>query len=182
MRDAYEIEIQWRAFPLRPHTPREGLTLEKLFEGRMVDIPELNARLRRAAEAEGLPFTDRTMTFNSRLAQEVGKWAESMGKGDDFHHAAFHACLVNGVNIALIPELLKMAVSVGLPEQEAREVLESRTFRKAVDQDWEHARSVGVTMVPTFMVKGNTLVGAQPYTALERFMVANHIARRGQEP
>ncbi len=139
------------------------------------------ARLKRAADAEGLPLGERKMTFNSRLAQELGKWAESMGKGDEFHHAAFHAYLVDGINIALIPELLKMAASVGLPEQEAREVLETRAFREAVDLDWEYARQMRVSMVPTFMVNGKPLVGAQPYTALERFLEANHIAKRDHE-
>ncbi len=156
------------------------MTLEKLFEGRMVSIPEVMVRLRRVAEAEGLPLGERKMTFNSRLAQELGKWAETRGRGDAFDRAAFRAYFVDGINIALIPELLKLAASVGLPEAQAKDILETRSFREAVDSDWERARKLGINMVPTFMVDGNTMVGAQPYEAMERFMEANHIPKRNQ--
>jgi hypothetical protein len=35
------------------------------------------ASLKRAADKEGLPLGERKKTYNSRLAQELGKWAES---------------------------------------------------------------------------------------------------------
>jgi predicted DsbA family dithiol-disulfide isomerase len=31
----------------------------------------------------------RKKTYNSRLAQELGKWAETKGKGDEYHDAVF---------------------------------------------------------------------------------------------
>jgi len=40
-------------------------------------------RLKNAADAEGLPWGTRKMTYNSRLAQELGKWAEEKGRGDE---------------------------------------------------------------------------------------------------
>jgi len=170
--------LKWRAFPLHPETPKEGMTLEKLFQGRLVNIQEVMARLKRVAEAEGLPLGERKMTFNSRLAQELGKWAEAKGKGEAFDQAAFRAYFVEGINIALIPELLKLAESVGLPEEEAKDVLQTRSFREVVDSDWERARKLGITMVPTFMVDGHAMVGAQPYEAMERFMKAHNIPKR----
>jgi len=181
LRKNYEIEIQWTAFPLHPNTPEEGLSLEKLFEGRMVNIPEIMARLRRVADAEGLPLGQRTMTYNSRLAQELGKWAEVKGKGEVFHMAAFHAYFVDGINIAKIPDLVELAISVSLPGEEAQEVLETRALRKSVDSDWARSGDKGVTAVPTFMMNGRTVVGAQSYEILERFMKTNHINRRSPE-
>ncbi len=170
MQKNYEIEIQWTAFPLHPDTPEDGLSLEELFKGRMVNIPEMMARLRGVADAEGLPLGDRKMTYNSRLAQELGKWAESKGKGEPFHKAAFHAYFVDGKNIAKIPNLVEMAISVSLSGREAEEVLETRALKQAVDADWARSREKGVTAVPTFMMNGKTLVGAQPYEILERFV------------
>lgn len=175
MQKKHEIEIQWTAFPLHPDTPEEGLTLEKLFEGRMVNIPEIMDRLKRVADAEGLPLGQRTMTFNSRLAQELGKWAESKGKGELFHMEAFRVYFVDGVNIAKIPNLVDMAVSVGLPGKEAQEVLETRALRESVDSDWSRSREKGVTAVPTFRMNGRNLVGAQPYEVLEKFVIENRI-------
>ncbi len=75
MRKNYEIEIQWRAFPLHPEIPEEGLTLEELFAGRRVDIEAMRLRLRKVAEELGLPLGNRKKTFNTRLAQELAKWA-----------------------------------------------------------------------------------------------------------
>jgi predicted DsbA family dithiol-disulfide isomerase len=83
LRKDYEIDIRWRVFPLHPETPPEGLSLEKLFRGRSVDIPRQMLRLKKAARELGLPWSDREMTYNSRLAQELGKWAEQEGRGDD---------------------------------------------------------------------------------------------------
>jgi predicted DsbA family dithiol-disulfide isomerase len=55
----------------------------------------------------------------------------------------------------------KLTLRHGL--QEAAE----RTFKEAVDRDWEYSRTCGITAVPTFMVDGRKVVGAQPYQALE---------------
>ena len=63
------------------------------------------------------------MTYNSRLAQELAKWAESKGKGDEFHRAVFEAYFVETKNIGKIDELALLAQSLGLPEEEARQVL-----------------------------------------------------------
>jgi predicted DsbA family dithiol-disulfide isomerase len=178
LRKNYQIEIQWTAFPLHPDTPEEGLSLERLFQGRMVNIPELKARLKRVAESEGLSFGDRKMTYNSRLAQELAKWAERQGMGEPFHMAAFHAYFVDGTNIAKIPNLVNIAMSLGLPAKEAQEVLETRAFRSAVDSDWARSRENGITAVPTFMMRGMSVVGAQPYEVLERFMETNGVTRQ----
>jgi predicted DsbA family dithiol-disulfide isomerase len=160
----YEIDIHWTAFPLHPNTPEEGLTLEKLFSGRFIDIGEVMAGLKKVADEEGLPFGDRDMTYNSRLAQELGKWAESEGRGESFHDAVFRAYFVEGRNIGKIQELVDVARSVDLSGDEAKVVLEARDFRAAVDSDWSRARSMGVTAVPTFLLDQRFVVGAQQET------------------
>jgi predicted DsbA family dithiol-disulfide isomerase len=62
----------------------------------------------------------RKKTYNSRLAQELAKWAESKGKGDSFNEAIFRAYFVDGINIGKVDELVDLAKSIGLPEEEAR--------------------------------------------------------------
>lgn len=124
-------------------------------------------RLRAVAASEGLPFGDRKMTFNSRLAQELGKWAESKGQGDDFHAAVFRAYFAGGRNIANPDILIELAETVHLPGSEAGRVLQERTFKAAVDNDWQRSREMGVTAVPTFLYHRRVVVGAQPYETLE---------------
>ena len=117
------------------------------------------------------------MTYNSRLAQELGKFAEQENKGDDFHNAAFRAYFADGHNIGLESVLVDVGVSVGLPERQVREVLEQRLFKKAVDEDWNRSYQSGVTAVPTFMMNGMTLVGAQPYEKLAQMVEAHGVGK-----
>ena len=136
------------------------------------------ARLNQAARDLDLPFGDRKMTFNSRLAQELGKWAEQLGKGDAFHDAVFRAYFADGHNIADTDILADIAAAVGLDAQEAREVIASRAYREAVDIDWRRAHESRVTAVPTFVINGQTLVGAQNFNALANFVLENNVRRR----
>jgi len=178
LRKNYEIEIRWTAFPLHPETPEEGLTLEELFAGRSVDIEKMMSRLREVADELGLALGERKKTYNSRLAQELAKWAESKDKGDGFHEAVFRAYFVDCKNIGRVDELVYLAKSVGLPDRDARRVLESRTFREAVDADWSRAHAKGITAVPTFVIDRQAVVGAQPYEVLEQFLKENHVKKR----
>ena len=135
-------------------------------------------RLKRVAGELGLPWGERKRTYNSRLAQELGKWAESKGCGDAFRDAAFRAYFVDGRNIAKPDVLAGVAQAAGLPEREAREALQTRSFRDAVDADWTLAGSMGIEAVPTFVLDGGTLVGAQPYEALEQLLLDHGVKRR----
>jgi predicted DsbA family dithiol-disulfide isomerase len=122
-------------------------------------------------DAEGLPYnTDRNMSYNSRLAQELAKWAETQEKGDEIHDAIFRAYFVDLKNIGNPEVLADIAEALGLPRKEAIEALVSRSFKKAVDEDWKRCAELGVTAVPTFLTKHNALVGAYPYEELERLV------------
>jgi len=176
----FEIQIRWTAFPLHPETPEGGFPLERLYADRGVDLAKARARLKQVADDLGLPLGERTMTYNSRMAQEMAKWAESRQRGDEFHNAVFRAYFVDAKNIAKVDELARLARGVGLPEEEAVTVLESRTFKTAVDADWERSQAMGITAVPTFVVNHDAVVGAQPYEILEKLLLAHHLKRRRQ--
>ncbi len=135
-------------------------------------------RVKKAAHEAGLPFGEREKTYNSRRAQELGKWAESKGKGDSFHHAAFRAYFADGFNIAKIPALVEIAASVGLTREESESVLVQRTFKTAVDEDWSLSQKNGITAVPTFVMNKESLVGAQPYEMLENLAVGHGVKKR----
>ena len=174
----FKIDIRWTAFPLRPNTPEDGQTLKTLFECSDADVDQMSNRLKLVAQGFGLPFGHRTMTYNSRLAQEMGKWAESEGQGHEFHTAVFQAYFVDGLNIGKPHILVKVAESVNLNGKEAMDTVLSRTYREAVDRDWERSKEKCVTAAPTFVFNDQVLVGAQKYEALEKVLVANKIKRR----
>ncbi len=157
-------------FPLHPDTPAEGRSIEELFRGRNIDVRAAQTRLRALMDAEGLPYGPRTHTYNSRLAQEVAKWAETKLGGEGIHDALFKAYFVDGRNIGDSAALVDVARSVGLPADEAADALEERRYRSGVDADWAKSREYGVTGVPTFVSGGRGVVGAQPYETLAQFL------------
>ena len=164
------MKIEWVHFPLHPETPAEGRALADLFAGRSLDLRSMHAQMKARMTAEGLPYGERTMTYNSRLAQELGKWADTQPGGEAIHDALFRAYFVEALDISQPAVLLDIAGRVGLSRDGAREVLEQRTFKAAIDEDWALSRQYGITGVPTFVAGRFGVVGAQPYEALEELV------------
>ncbi len=166
----YGVELAWTVFPLHPETPEEGIELAELFAGREDMIKEMQVRLLRLAEAEGLPLMERTRTYNSRRAQELGKWAEAQGKGDLFRKAVYGVYFVEGRNIAKVDELVRIAEAISLPGDEARAVLTAGSFSAAVDADWQRAGELRITAVPSHLCAGKRLVGFGSYDDFVRLI------------
>ena len=163
--------MKWVHFPLHPETPQEGRALTDLFSGRSPEqIEAQQAQMRGLMEQEGLPYGKRTHTYNSRLAQEIGAWADTQEGGEVMHDALYRAYFVETKNIGDPDVLLEIVEANGLSVEDARKVLEERTFKDAVDEDWQKSRQYGVTGVPTFVAAGHGVVGAQPYETLEKFL------------
>lgn len=173
LRKVYDFETKWIAFPLHPEIPEEGLALADLFKGARIDSSKVQERLKKAAAELGLPFGERTKTYNTRLAQELAKWAEAQGAGEAFHRAVFRAYFVDGRNIGGIDELVAIAGKLGLSTESARNALASRTYQHAVDADWAQASQMGITAVPTFVMGRGKITGAQPYDVLEKLLREN---------
>ena len=178
LRQTFDIELRHVHFPLHPETPAEGQTLEALFAGRNVDLDAMYQRMKGMMDAEGLPYAQRTHTYNSRLAQELGAWAITQPGGEAIHDALYRAYFVDRRNIGDVDVLLEIVGEVDLPVEEARDVLAERRFQAAVDADWELSRRYGVTGVPTFVAAQQGVVGAQPYEVLEQLVEAAGATRR----
>jgi predicted DsbA family dithiol-disulfide isomerase len=179
IRETYDVDIQTVHFPLHPDTPMEGKSLAELFAGRGVDLDAMYQRMKGLMDAEGLPYAKRTHTYNSRLAQEIGKWADTQPGGVTIHIKLYQAYFVDNKNIGDIDLLVEIAESVGLDGAAARDVLGNRTFKAAIDADWEKSRQYGVTGVPTYVADGKGVVGAQPYEVLVQLMDVVGAAKSG---
>ncbi len=173
----YPVRIEWVHFPLHPETPEQGLSLQELFAGR--DIAPMKERMWALMVEAGLPYGERTHTYNSRLAQELGKWADTLPGGEAIHDSLYRAYFVDTINIGDIDELVMIAESIGLSGEQAREVLETRSFKDQVDADWRRSRQHGVTGVPTFHSNNLVVVGCQPYEILEQFV--QHLMKQQTE-
>jgi predicted DsbA family dithiol-disulfide isomerase len=170
LKQTFDVDTELVHFPLHPETPAEGRSMAELYAGRNIDPEAMYARMKGLMDAEGLPYGRRTHTYNSRLAQELGKWADTQPGGEALHDALYRAYFVDARNIGDPDILVELAQSVGLSAAEARAVLTERRFKDAVDADWAKSRQYGLTGVPTFVAARYGVVGAQPYEVLEQLL------------
>jgi predicted DsbA family dithiol-disulfide isomerase len=178
LQQAFDVETVLVHFPLHPETPVEGRSMAEVYAGRNVDPEAMYQRMKGLMDAEGLPYGRRTHTYNSRLAQELGKWADTQPGGAALHDKIYQAYFVEARNIGDPDLLVELAASAGLPAEEARAVLTERRFKDAVDADWARSHQYGVTGVPTFVAAGYGVVGAQPYEVLEQLLDRAGVRRR----
>jgi predicted DsbA family dithiol-disulfide isomerase len=169
LRLEFDLELRWTVFPLHPETPEQGQTLDQLFVGK-IDVPSVLIRLKQVANSLDLPFGIRTHTYNSRRAQELGKWAEQQGRGDAYRSSVYQAYFVDGRNIAKPTELVAIVSALGLSVGEALQVLNEETFASAVDADWQRSRKLGVSSVPTHRYENRTLIGFQEPAAFRHLI------------
>jgi predicted DsbA family dithiol-disulfide isomerase len=170
LQENFNVDVKFVHFPLHPDTPPEGREMAGFYAERGLDPDKMFKDMKERMDAEGLPYGKRTHSYNSRLAQELGQWAETVEGGKALHDALYRAYFVASKNIGDIDVLLDVVKSVGLSVEDAKAALENRTFEQAVDADCQKSQQYGVTGVPTYVAGGYGVVGAQPYEALEQLM------------
>jgi len=170
--------VRWTAYPLHTNIPEEGIALKRGSAGTNSRIDKMHSRLKQAADDAGLPLGRRTMTYSSRLAHELGKWAETKGKSDEYHNTIFRAFFVDGRNIGSSRVLVDLVRGLGLPGREAEAVIRSRSFRDPVDADWSRSLKVDPEYIPSLMIGEQLLVNPQRYELFEQFMLENGVAKR----
>jgi predicted DsbA family dithiol-disulfide isomerase len=178
LKATFEIATKWVHFPLHPDTPAEGRAMAEFYAQRGLDPEAMYQRMKRLMDQEGLPYGRRTHTYNSRLAQELGAWADTQAGGDKLHDALYRAYFVEARNIGDTAVLLDVVAKAGLDVDGARAALETRRFKDTIDADWAKSRMYGVTGVPTFVAGGHGVVGAQPYEVLEQLLDQVGVKRR----
>ncbi len=156
----------------------KGLSVKAFFSDDPLVVEERMRNLVETAESLGLPFVPPQTIYNSRSAQELGLWAESMGKGDAFLQALYAAYFVDSKNIAEVSVLREIAGSVGLSADQVAHVLEAGTYKAQVDRDWSRAKALNILVLPTFLMDQERLVGAQPYAKLEKLMGKADVPKR----
>ena len=162
------LQVKRSPFPLHSSTPREGLLLSELLRG--VDLDSVHQRLYALMDELGLAYGNRDKTYNSRLAQELGLWADTQSGGDKLHGLLYRRYFVHNGNLAEPEVLLATVAEAGLDMAAARKVLTERSFRDACDEAWERARRFQITGVPTFAAGGYQFSGFHPLAEMEQFI------------
>lgn len=130
------------------------------------------ASFERMADEAGLDYGERKHWYNSDLAHEATEWVHERGMDDAFHRAVFRAYFVHDRNIGSPEVLADLVTDLGLDPTDLRVALAERRYRERVQAQYQEAREIGVTAVPTFVAEGYAIVGAQPYEVFRRLMTA----------
>lgn len=176
----YEVKICYRAFPLHPDIPEEGMYIKEFFGNNFTLMEDKMLQLEKIATSLDLPLAKRSTISDTRLAQELAKWAETKDRLKEYQDAIYKAYFSDGLNIADKNILTKIAEVCGLSKKEAIKVMETRAYREAVDKDWDKSEELGIMAAPSYIMNGTKLMGPQSYEKLEDLMAANNVPKKNK--
>jgi predicted DsbA family dithiol-disulfide isomerase len=158
----FEASIAWRPFELNPAMPRAGIDrrdyrIAKF--GSWEHSQSLDARVASAGAEDGLEFRfDRIgRTPNTRDAHRVIRLAGEKGVQGAVVEALFTAYFHEGRDIGALDVLADVGASAGLDRQEVAAMLAGERLAAEVAGDLERARRLGISGVPTVLIRGETL-------------------------
>ena len=164
-----DVRVIWRSFELDPEAPAErtGDSASHLAAKYGISVQQARAsqeQLVQTAAAEGLDFrfdiARSGLTFDGHRIIHL---AAEHDLADEMKERLLRAYFTEGQLISDHDALVSMAVEVGVPEREAREVLAGDRFSDEVRADEAIAQRLGITAVPTFVVNRRlAIAGANP--------------------
>jgi predicted DsbA family dithiol-disulfide isomerase len=162
-----EVIVRHRAFQLQPDAREVVRTDEMLASKYKVDkdqVAAMQANVCSIADGEGLCYDlSETLSGNTADAHRLILWAEEIGKGDELLEVIYSAYFEKKQAIFSHGDLVALAVSVGIEEAGARELLLSDRFADQVNEDQDLARQLGANGVPFYVIDMKFgISGAQP--------------------
>jgi predicted DsbA family dithiol-disulfide isomerase len=172
-----QVEVTWRSFELDPNAPRErdGDRTEQLarkYGTTREQAEKMHDQMTEVAAAEGLDFRfDIARSGNTFDGHRLTHLAAAHGLQDAMEERLFRAYLCEGEMIGDPAVLERLALEVGLPEDELSEVLGGDRYAAEVRDDEELAASLAITAVPFFVVdRAIAASGAQPPELLRELL------------
>jgi predicted DsbA family dithiol-disulfide isomerase len=166
---ADEVEVIWHSYQLDPTQLRgENVPTTEMLARKMgAPMPQvhaMNERVTGLAAEEGLTYhLDRAVTANTFDAHRLTHFAATRDLADKLHERLFRAALTDGEAVDDADTLVRLATEVGLPAEEAREVLTTAAYAGAVREDIRQAQALGANGVPFFVFdRTYGISGAQP--------------------
>jgi predicted DsbA family dithiol-disulfide isomerase len=177
-----EVAVTWRSFELDPAAPAQRTvdSATHLADKYGMSRDEALARQRSLAEVaagDGLDMrADLARGGNTFDGHRLLHLAKANGVQDAMKERLMRAYHTEGERIGVTETLRRLAVEVGLPEDEVRDVLATDRYAADVREDERTAMSLGITAVPFFVVDRRMgAAGAHPTQAL------GELLRRGWE-
>jgi predicted DsbA family dithiol-disulfide isomerase len=168
-------EIVFHPFELNPDLPREGIAradyIAKKFGARGYSAHD---RLVHAGAQLGIAFAFDKIERqpNTLAAHALIERARLSGVQGEVKEALLKAFFVEGVDLTDDKTLVSVAAGAGLERKEAEAAVADEELRRAVSEQEDKARAMGVSGVPFFIFNKRLAVeGAQPPEALLDAMV-----------
>ena len=173
-----QVEIEWKSFQLDPTVTREDAgasVVEHLAAKKGMSVEQVNGMMNHVetmATNAGLDMKLRSsFVMNTFHAHRVLHFAKSIGKGSELKEAFLNAHFTDNLNLNEDENLIQVAVSVGLNEEDVLRVLHSNEFEEAVNEDAYTAQQFGAQGVPFFVFNRESAVsGAQPVEVFEQIL------------
>lgn len=159
-----DVEVIHRSFQVHPGLPEDGITQTQLSRNAGMSIAQMHAVLRPvelSAEAEGFgPYhaIDRTLGPTD-LTHELLAYATDRRKHDEAWIGMFHAHFGSNRQLWTIDQLIEFAGEIGLDQKEARSILESRRYRRQVEEEQRRAEQMGAHSTPFIVIDDKYGIG-----------------------
>ena len=168
-----EVSVTWRSFELDPQAPAERTVdsathLADKYGMSRAEAQASQQKLADVAAGDGLDMRfDLARGGNTFDAHRLVHLAEAHGVQDAMQERLMRAYFTEGELIANADTLTRLALEVGLPEDEVRELLAGTRFAAEVRDDERTEMSLGIHAVPFIAVDRRIgAAGARPPEAL----------------
>ncbi|MGB1288315.1 MAG: DsbA family oxidoreductase [Aggregatilineales bacterium] len=161
---SHDVTVRWRAYQLRPAGS------PPMPEAVKARIKAMRPQFEQMAKMQyGIEINPGKQGIESLPALIGDKFAESQGKGHEFHQAVFEAYWRDAKNIEDTAILADIAETAGLNREAFLAALDDDTLKQDVAADIQQAQMNGLTGVPALVFNDKFLIpGAQPYEELVR--------------
>jgi predicted DsbA family dithiol-disulfide isomerase len=153
-----DVTVTWRSFELDPNAPaeREGTHAELIAQkyGRTPEqVAAMDAQLTAVAAADGLDMNFSAIrSGNTFDGHRLIHLAAAHGKQDAMKERLMHAYFTEGALVSDHATLTALALEVGLPADEVRELLLTERYAEEVRDDERDAAGAGISAVPCFVI------------------------------
>ena len=168
--DDVDVEVRWRPYQLDDTLPKEGKDrsdyLNEKFGGE-ARAREVYGRIKEAGQLLGIDFDFDAMKVspNTMDAHRVIYWAggQSAETQNKLVERLFEIFFLEGGHIGKDEILIKAAEHAGMDGEIVDQLLKTEDDKDRVSMEIDHARKMGVTGVPCFIVDEKfAVMGAQP--------------------
>jgi predicted DsbA family dithiol-disulfide isomerase len=181
-----EVTVTWRSFELDPQAPPardvDATThLADKYGMSRAEAVAMQDRMTQTAAGDGLDFRfDIARGGNTFDAHRIVHLAAAHGAQDAMKERIMRAYLTEGELISDPATLERLAVEVGLPQDEVRDALGGDRFAREVREDERTAGRLGIGAVPFFVV--DRAIGASGAHPPEQLLELLRQARAANPP